>query len=194
MTPAQTADWIIALYHRHGNADYIGEPVSQLEHMCQCAQLAEDSGADDEMILAAFFHDIGHLYEHYTQKDALYMDGYGTVDHEKLGADFVHKSGFTERIAKLVGSHVDAKRYLTATDAAYYGKLSEASKETLRMQGGPMTPTEIETFEADPLHKEYIQLRLWDEQAKETEVPIPDLKKYHQIIIDQLTKNSHATN
>jgi len=63
-TPEETAEFIISLYHQFGNEDYIGEPVSQLEHMCQCAELAEKEGYDEEVILAAFFHDIGHLCEH----------------------------------------------------------------------------------------------------------------------------------
>ena len=35
------ADEILMLCKMYGNQDYIGEPVSQIEHMCQCAQLAE---------------------------------------------------------------------------------------------------------------------------------------------------------
>ncbi len=33
-----TAEFIIDLYRQYGDEDYIGEPVSQVEHMCQCAQ------------------------------------------------------------------------------------------------------------------------------------------------------------
>ena len=57
-------DEILSLYKMYGNQDYIGEPVSQIEHMCQCAQLAEKEKYDNEVVLAAFFHDIGHLCEH----------------------------------------------------------------------------------------------------------------------------------
>lgn len=180
MTTDQKVAYILDLYWQYGSADYIGEPVSQIEHMCQCAQLAEAAGADDEMVLAAFFHDIGHLYEHITGQQAAHMDQYGTVDHETLGAQFVLEMGFSQRVASLVGSHVAAKRYLTATDPAYYNRLSEASRETLRQQGGPMSAAEVQAFEADPLHKEYVQLRLWDEAAKATEVPLPSLSHYAQ--------------
>jgi len=38
---------IFSLYESYGAADYIGEPVSQIEHMCQAAQLAEAEGYDD---------------------------------------------------------------------------------------------------------------------------------------------------
>ncbi len=188
MTPEERADWILDLYKKYGDADYIGEPVSQIEHMCQCAQLAEGSGADEEMILAAFFHDIGHLYEHIAQETTEHMDKYGTVDHETLGADFVRKAGFGERMAKLVASHVEAKRYLVVAYPEYRQKLSKASMETLILQGGPMKDDEIAAFEADPLHKEYIQLRYWDEQAKETNKPLPNLQHYRNMMIHQLEK------
>jgi len=188
MTPAETADWIIELYKKYGSADYIGEPVSQIEHMCQCAQLAEASGADEEMILAAFFHDIGHLYEHIAHEKAVHMDDYGVVDHESLGADFVRNAGFGERIASLVASHVQAKRYLVAAYPEYRQKLSEASMQTLILQGGPMNDNEMFSFINDPLHKEYIQLRYWDEQAKMTHTPLPDLQHYRNMMIHQLAK------
>ncbi|WP_457835989.1 hypothetical protein, partial [Staphylococcus aureus] len=48
------ADEIISLYEQFGSEDYIGEPVSQIEHMCQSAELAEANGADRDTILAAF--------------------------------------------------------------------------------------------------------------------------------------------
>src|SRR5215475_10589157 len=90
---------IFSLYENYGAADYIGEPVSQLEHMCQCAQLAEAEGYNDEVILAAFFHDIGHLCEHIMTVS--YMNEYGVADHEKLGAEYLRRKGFSETIASL---------------------------------------------------------------------------------------------
>src|SRR5215475_14746664 len=121
----QIADEIISLYEKYGDEDYIGEPVSQIEHMCQCAQLAEKEEFDSEVILAAFFHDIGHLCEHLVEVD--HMENVGIVDHEKIGADYLRQKGFSEKIATLVESHVAAKRYLTYKYPAYYEKLSEAS-------------------------------------------------------------------
>lgn len=52
---------VFGLYERFGDNDYIGEPVSQIEHMSQAAELAMAEGFDDEVVLAEFFHDIGHL-------------------------------------------------------------------------------------------------------------------------------------
>ena len=119
---------IMFLYERYGTEDYIGEPVSQLEHMCQCAQLAEAAGAADDVILAAFFHDIGHLYAvAFPQETIAHMDTIGVVDHESLGAAYLLNLGFSEKIASLVKSHVAAKRYLTYHYTEYYNQLSEAS-------------------------------------------------------------------
>ena len=39
-------------------------------------------GFDDEVVLAAFFHDIGHI----CAQDAQNMGGFGVVSHERLGA------------------------------------------------------------------------------------------------------------
>ena len=105
-----TADAIFKLYEKYGAADYIGEPVSQLEHMCQAAQIAEEEGFDSDVILAAFFHDIGHLAEFIMPVKQ--MEGVGVADHEEIGAEFLRERGFSEKICKLVQSHVPAKRYL----------------------------------------------------------------------------------
>ena len=183
--PSQIADEIIALYERHGADDYIGEPVSQLEHMGQSAQLAERKGYDDEVVLAAFLHDIGHLGVHpgETLPDGSPpggMNGYGTVRHEKVGADYLRGKGFSENIARLVENHVQAKRYLTFKHPAYYQQLSEASKQTLTFQGGPMTATEAEAFEGDELFEASIRMRQWDELAKEENVPTVNLGVYRE--------------
>lgn len=169
----QTVTDIFDLYSKHGDADYIGEPVSQLEHMSQSAQLAIDDGYDDEVVLAAFFHDIGHICV--ASNSTNDMNGYGTLRHEQIGADFLRKKGFPEQVALLVEYHVEAKRYLTHKFPRYYDDLSEASKKTLEFQGGKMTAQEAISFEKDPLFETSIQMRKWDEKAKETNVPIIDM-------------------
>ena len=181
----QTVKEIFELYQKYGDEDYIGEPVSQTEHMCQAAQLAEEQGYSEEIILAAFFHDIGHLCEHLMPVEQ--MDGFGVVDHEKIGADFLRSKGFSENIASLVQNHVQAKRYLTYQSPSYYEQLSEASKKTLEFQGGVMTSKEADLFEADQLFDLHIKLRKWDEQAKLENKPMPPLQKYKDMTIRHLT-------
>ncbi|WP_397450516.1 phosphonate degradation HD-domain oxygenase [Pseudomonas sp. NA-150] len=165
---------VFALYQAHGNTEYIGEPVSQIEHMSQSAQLAMAENYDDEVVLAAFFHDIGHICGH--DPDAQHMGGYGVMSHERVGADYLRTCGFSERVAKLVEYHVQAKRYLTLRQPGYYEQLSDASRRTLEYQGGVMTPAEADAFELDPLCKVSLRMRQWDEWAKEMHVPVIDLE------------------
>jgi len=179
---------IMHLYEGYGGSEYAGEKVTQLEHMAQAAQLAEEQGYDEEVILAAFLHDIGHISE--AAKGENQMDSFGIVDHEELGADFLREKGFSKKIARLVESHVEAKRYLTVKDPAYFDQLSEASKKTLEYQGGPMTPEEAAAFEQYPLFGLIIQMRKWDEQAKVEGMPLPDLDHYRQMIFRHLS--AHA--
>ncbi|TXI00026.1 MAG: HDIG domain-containing protein [Pseudomonas monteilii] len=169
-TPAQIIDSTFALYERHGSDDYIGEAITQLEHMSQAAQLAIAEGFDDEVVLAAFFHDIGHLCD----GDAS-MGGYGVVSHERIGAEYLRRCGFGERMARLVQYHVEAKRYLTLRQPGYYQRLSEASRRTLEYQGGVMSEDEADVFERDPLFEVSLRMREWDERAKVVGVTVIDL-------------------
>ena len=178
------AQEIFSLYRMYGAEDYIGEPVSQIEHMAQAAELAEAEGAERAVVLAAFFHDIGHLCEHIM--DTRQMDGFGVVDHEVLAGMYLREKGFSERIARMVESHVEAKRYLTLRVPAYYDKLSEASRHTLTLQGGVMTEDEALKFELDPDHRLFVKLRIWDDEAKTVNKPLPDLLRYKEMAIQEL--------
>lgn len=178
-------DEVFQLYRHHGDEDYIGEAVSQLEHMLQAGELARRQGYDEEVILAAFFHDIGHLLAF--EGDYENMGGYGVEDHEKLGADFLRAHGFSERIATLVESHVQSKRYLTAKDPAYYARLSDASKHTLEHQGGRMNEDEQRFFEAHPLSGLMVKLRFWDDEAKETSPTTQSLDYFRELAEKHLT-------
>jgi phosphonate degradation associated HDIG domain protein len=167
---------IASLFDQSGHDAYFGEPVTQLEHALQAAQLAEQAGADRETVVAAFLHDIGHLLPE--EDGHAYMDGYGTVDHERLGADFLRQRGFSEKVAQLIENHVNAKRYLVAKSMNYFERLSEASLRTLEFQGGPMTADEAARFEQHPYFNEILQMRQWDEQAKIPGLSTPDLAHY----------------
>lgn len=179
-----TADEILSIYQKFGGEDYIGEPVSQLEHMSQCAQLALNEGYDDEVVLAAFFHDIGHMIEHLVP--VKHMDGYGIVDHEKIGATYLLSKGFSDKIARLVGSHVNAKRYLTLQHPMYFSQLSEASKRTLEFQGGVMPAHEALAFEADEYFDLFIKLRRWDEAAKSENIPVIGFELVRGMMVEHL--------
>ena len=176
---------IATLFDQSGQDAYFGEPVTQLEHALQCAHLAEQAGADEETVMAAFLHDIGHLLppELVSVEATMgYMDGYGTIDHERLGADFLREQGFFEKVAQLIENHVNAKRYLVYKNPDYFARLSEASLKTLEFQGGPMRTGEALAFETNPYFKGILQLRVWDEQAKIPGLTTPDTAHYLAII------------
>jgi predicted HD phosphohydrolase len=77
-----------------------------------------------------------------------------------------------------VGAHVDAKRYLTATNPGYGQRLSPASVATLRLQGGPMTPEEAAEYGQNPELRDALRLRSWDEMAKDAAWTGPGVEEY----------------
>ena len=186
--PAQTANEIIGLYQQYGGAEYAGERVTQLEHMVQAAQLAEEQGYDDEVILAAFLHDIGHICV--SAEGDNEMGEYGIKDHEEVGALYLQEKGFSKRLIRLVESHVEAKRYLTWKYPEYYDQLSDASKKTLEYQGGQMDTDEALAFEKYPLFDLIIQMRRWDEEAKIEHKPLGNWEKYRDMIVKHLKRSA----
>lgn len=116
------------------------------------------------------------------------MDGYGTVDHERLGADYLRQQGFSKKVAQLIENHVNAKRYLVFKDPDYFARLSEASLKTLAFQGGPMTPDDAAHFEQHPFFNEILQMRRWDERAKTPGLPTPDVTHYLDLCVNQSTR------
>ncbi|KAI9491159.1 hypothetical protein BDB00DRAFT_789812 [Zychaea mexicana] len=186
--------------------NYIGEKISQLEHSLQAAAQAREANADDETVLAALLHDIGQFATSADQKQmicdaselteldptATKTPGYnatisvGVTGHERIGAEYLRKLGFSEKVAQLVESHVPVKRYLTGKDNTYYDGLSGASKLSLKYQGGPFTPNQVKAFEQDPLFHLKIQVRKWDDAAKVVGLQVPDLESYRAMAVKHL--------
>lgn len=160
------------------SGQYFGEDVTQLEHALQCAYLARAAGAEEDVVLAALLHDIGHLV---AEGDEL-----GNPDHDQLGATYLESLGYGGTLVELVAQHVQAKRYLTATNPEYLARLSVASRQTLELQGGPMTPEEAAEFAEHPLFRDVLRLRAWDEEAKVPELPIDGLEFYREMLDRQL--------
>ncbi|KAL1868373.1 hypothetical protein Plec18167_008299 [Paecilomyces lecythidis] len=167
----ERASALILALEKFGQGDYIGESISQLEHSLQAASQARDSGADDELILAALLHDIGQIIPLEQSKEVkMKLDNstqnVGRVGHETIGAEYLRTLGFSDKVCRLVGSHVAAKRYLTAVDRSYHDSLSSASQKSLQFQGGPFRGAELQAFMEDPLQDQMVALRLWDDRAK----------------------------
>tara|TARA_B100000676_G_scaffold158924_1_gene156587 strand:- start:116 stop:670 length:555 start_codon:yes stop_codon:yes gene_type:complete len=161
---------------------YGNEDVTQLEHALQCAELAEKNNFSKEIITAALLHDIGHLL--YDGKDPIHdgKDGY----HENLGADYL-SSYFSEAVTRPIRAHVACKRYLSAIEDGYYDALSEASKTSLKAQGGPFTNDEAEAFIVKPHMKEAVELRRLDDQAKILNKKTPSAEHFRNYLEDSLT-------
>jgi len=113
------------------------------------------------------------------------MEELGTSNHETLGRYFLDALKLPGKTCLLVDYHVKAKRYLCWKNPSYYKKLSDASKGTLRMQGGPMEEDEARKFEADPLFESSIKMRTWDEKAKivKPDFKVPELETYTDMIV-----------
>jgi putative nucleotidyltransferase with HDIG domain len=156
------------LFSQYGHESY-GEDLTQQEHMLQTAMLAEMEGYGNEVIAAAFLHDIGHLYAD-DESDGK-TSRFGAANHDQLGATLLQDMGFPDKTVALVRGHVQAKRYLAFKKPDYLVNLSHASMKTLEMQGGAMTDEEASVFESDPWFKLHIKLREWDDSGK-----IPGLK------------------
>jgi phosphonate degradation associated HDIG domain protein len=172
------ADEIFELYEGHGAGAYFGEPVTVTGHCLQAAYFAQRAGAPDALVLAALLHDIGHLIE---AVPADIADWKTDARHEQTGSAWL-ASRFGPAVSEPVRLHVPAKRYLCATDAAYFGLLSSASVVTLGLQGGAMTPAEVAAFEAVPHFRDAVRLRHWDDQAKVANLPVPVLAHYRSLI------------
>lgn len=183
-----TAGEIRSLFELYGSEDYDGEPVSQTSHMLQAAMQGVKEGSDEALILGGFLHDIGHLLRHKRNTEA--MGAFGVVNHEGIGADYLKQKGFSEKICAVVGKHVDAKRFLVATDPEYKSKLSLASLETLKWQGGPMNEAEVEAFKNHPYFHDIITVRLWDEKAKDIQAETLPLEHFITLVKKHLAEIS----
>ena len=167
-------EFIADIFLRRGAESYLGEDVTMSQHMLQGAQLAEQDNAGDIMVAAALLHDIGH-YTNEFPEDAL-AKGINN-HHDEAGARVLAKF-FPTIVTECVRQHVAAKRYLCAMDEGYFGKLSDASVHTLKLQGGPMDADEIVNFESSPHLTEIVQVRYWDDEGKDPNITTPPFEHY----------------
>jgi phosphonate degradation associated HDIG domain protein len=165
---------IEGLFRRHGHIGYSGEAVSQLEHSLQCAQLAEEDGAPDALVTAAFLHDLGHLLN--LQGETPTARGIDD-QHQYFAIPFLRPL-FPAAVIEPIRLHVDAKRALCALEAGYHEALSEDSKRSLLLQGGTYSMGQAEAFAAKPHAAEAMRLRRWDDAAKVADKPTAPLTRY----------------
>ena len=171
---------IARLFEQHGAGMYAGEPVTQREHALQAAHFAEQAGEPASVIAAALLHDIGHLIHEFDEDCA----EQGIDDqHEAAGADWLTThAGFGSDVTEPIRLHVPAKRYLCAVDADYLARLSDASRLSLKLQGGPFSSAEVDTFRNHKYFEAAVRLRGYDEQAKQVDLPTPPLTHFISIV------------
>jgi predicted HD phosphohydrolase len=146
-------------------------PFTHLDHALQTAAVLRHRAPDDpELAVAGLVHDIGHL-----------LPGVGDAEHAEAGAAAVREA-LGERVAGLVGLHVEAKRYLVARQATYEGELAADSVASLARQGGPMTSEERESFERLPHAQDALMLRRADESAKVDGLVVLGLAEWMQTV------------
>ncbi|MGV9667991.1 HD domain-containing protein [Nocardia niigatensis] len=151
--------------------DRSGDPVDILDHDRQCAELLRrDFPADEELQVAGLVHDIGHVLV--PGDDAGHGVHGGAAVRALLG----------DRVARLVELHVEAKRYLVATDSVHAEALSPSSRRTLIAQGGPMTPAEITAFERDPDFAAALALRRADDAGKVVGLTVHPLETWRPVV------------
>jgi len=150
---------LLEIYAGRATKRYGLSDINQLQHALQSAACAEADGAPPATVLASLLHDVGHMI------------------HEELGAAWLAER-FGPEVSEPVRLHVAAKRYLCTVEPDYYGKLSDDSIRSLKLQGGLMSPDEVAAFRANPWHAEAVRLRRFDEEAKDPRAVTPDFDHY----------------
>ena len=176
----QVIDKIISNFTNNKSL-YIGEKVTMSEHMIQTAMLAEKAKCDDNLICSCLLHDYGHfILEKPEELVKLNVDGH----HENIGYEYL-KSFFKKEILEPIKYHVLAKRYL-AKDKMYFDLLSEASKTSLKLQGGALNQEECTKFETQEYFRASILLRKFDEAAKRTDLEMKSIHDYQKLLTSKL--------
>ena len=176
----QVIDKIISNFTNNKSL-YIGEEVTMSEHMIQTAMLAEKAKCSDDLICSSLLHDYGHfILKNPEDLVTLNVDG----QHENIGYEYL-KSFFKKEILEPIRYHVLAKRYL-ANDKKYFDLLSEASKISLKLQGGALNPNECNKFESHEYFKSSILLRKFDEAAKRTDLKMKSIHDYKKLLTSKL--------
>jgi [1-hydroxy-2-(trimethylamino)ethyl]phosphonate dioxygenase len=173
-------DQIISNYLNNKSL-YIGEKVTMSEHMIQTAMLAEKTNCSSNLVCSSLLHDYGHfILENPDELIAKDTDG----RHEDVGCAFLEKY-FIEDVLGPIKYHVKAKKYL-ARENKYYRLLSDASKISLKLQGGIMNNEEAKQFESNKFFKNSIKLRKFDEIAKKSGLKIKSINEYKNLLTSKL--------
>ena len=167
--------------YQSNNGRYIGEKVTMTEHMIQTAMLAEKNHSAEPLVCACLLHDYGHfIIKDPDQLVSKSKDG----KHENIAFNFL-KNYFKPEVVEPIKLHVQAKRYL-CRNKSYWNILSEASKVSLKLQGGIMSDDEAKKFVSLKFHDDAILLRKYDDEGKIPNIKIKKIEDYRNLINSQL--------
>ena len=149
--------------------------------MIQTAMLAEKENSSKSLVCACLLHDIGHfIIEDPDFLVSKFIDG----KHEEIAFNFLNNY-FKEEVTEPIKLHVQAKRFLCMNNY-YYNGLSEASKTSLKLQGGIMSNDEAKEFENNEFFESSIKLRKFDENAKKVGLKIKSINEYKNLLLSKL--------
>jgi gamma-butyrobetaine dioxygenase len=146
--------------------------------MLQSATFAQSLDAEDAVVAAALLHDIGYFL--YPESETSIHEGRNT-EHEALGAAWLSRY-FGPEVTAPVALHVEAKRYLCATEPGYFEQLSDASRASLMVQGGIMSEHEAVTFASEPGYEAAVTLRRADDLGKDPSLVTPPLEHFRALL------------
>lgn len=138
------------------------EAVDEFSHALQSAGNAQRAGTDDELIVAALFHDVA--------RSSLVAPMYPGLAHEVAGASWL-RPRFGERVAWLVGAHAVAKVFLIEAEPGYRETLSPESRKSAVAQSA----TSPLGFIGNAWWPDAIRLRRFDDAAKEPDSSLPEV-------------------
>ena len=85
---------------------------------------------------------------------------------------------------------MEAKRYLCAVEPGYFDLLSEASRLSLAVQGGPMSRSEASAFAQAPAFEAALVLRRCDDDGKDVAMRTQTLEEFRGLLTASLRQTA----
>ncbi|MSU31466.1 MAG: metal-dependent phosphohydrolase [Pedosphaera sp.] len=177
MKSSEVVDEIFRVYRKQGHRSY-GENVTENQHALQSACFAVQAGESDSIVAASLLHDFGHLLHDLGEDIA---DQGIDARHERIGGNRL-SAWFGSEVVEPVRNHAASKRYLCWLERGYFDSLSEASRKSLALQGGPMNDVEASEFEKTPQFEASVRVRRYDDEGKVPEMITPDFEDYRTLL------------
>lgn len=187
----KTINDLFSLIEQNGSEKY-SEGITQLAHMCQVGELAQGEQEGGEFIIAAFLYNIGFFIDNSSLINNI--GKFGMWDNETAGSEYLRSIGFSNKVASLVESNINAKRYLAYKKFSYMATLSKNNKSMVENYGGAMSKVEADEFERNHYFSLFIKLQLISNRAGTAELtsPLTNINAYKQLcrlhLLEQMDK------